>query len=239
LAALGVHHLLGMQRDAGIAATSPNAAVQHCHAENASPCEDSCAFCYAVLGARAPVLCPHCSRRKLCCDECRRRDWALHQHYCGSAGEKNVDWAIRDCSSDGRGYGVVALRDFSFGEVIMAERCVASSPEDIGALEPPSVRAAAMLLFGDTLEEKYEGYAMGRLGLSRGIFLDMGRVNHACVPTPGDHTWLDSRECKILTACGHIPKGMEITFSYRGDMLLPAAERSAPFCACAKSSASV
>jgi hypothetical protein len=26
---------------------------------------------------------------------------------------------------------------------------------------------------------------MGRHGLSRGIFLDMGRVNHACVPTPG------------------------------------------------------
>jgi hypothetical protein len=48
----------GMQRDAGIAATSPNAAVQHCRAENASPCEDSCAFCYATLGPLTPVLCP-------------------------------------------------------------------------------------------------------------------------------------------------------------------------------------
>ena len=41
---------------------------------------------------------------------------------------------------------MVALRDFDFGEIIMAERCVASSPEEIGELEPASVRAAAMLL---------------------------------------------------------------------------------------------
>lgn len=49
-----------------------------------------------------------------------------------------------------------------------------------------------MLLYGETPEEKYEGYAMGRLGSTRGIFIEMGRVNHACVPTPADHTWLES-----------------------------------------------
>ena len=40
----------------------------------------------------------------------------------------------------------MALRDFEFGEIIMAERCVAGSPEEIGELEPASVLAAAMLL---------------------------------------------------------------------------------------------
>lgn len=125
------------------------------------------------------------------------------------AGEKNVDWAIRDCSADGKGFGVVALRDFAFGETIMYERCVASSPQDFDSLEPPATRAAAMLLYGDTPEEKYEGYAMGRLGLTRGIFIDMGRVNHGCVPTPADHTWLEDKLCKVITACGHIPAGMK------------------------------
>jgi hypothetical protein len=31
-----------------------------------------------------------------------------------------------------------------------------------------------------------------------------------------DHTWLEKKKCKILTACGKIRKGAELTFSYRG-----------------------
>jgi len=27
----------------------------------------------------------------------------VHRHYCGIAGEKNIDWAIQDCSQDGKG----------------------------------------------------------------------------------------------------------------------------------------
>ena len=72
--------------------------------------------------------------------------WQVHRHFCGRSGEKNIDWAVRDCSDEGKGFGVVALRDFKFGEIIMAERCVAGSPEELGDLEPASVLAAAMLL---------------------------------------------------------------------------------------------
>ena len=40
-----------------------------------------------------------------------------------------MDWAIRDCSADGKGYGVVALRDFRFGEVIMYSRRLHAAPQ--------------------------------------------------------------------------------------------------------------
>ena len=36
------------------------------------------------------------------------------------------------------------------------------------------------------------------------------------LPGPGE----GQRQCKILSACGEVHEGMEITFSYRGDMLL-------------------
>ena len=36
------------------------------------------------------------------------------------------------------------------------------------------------------------------------------------MPGPGK----GQRQCKILSACGEVHRGMEITFSYRGDMLL-------------------
>jgi hypothetical protein len=175
--------------DAGIAATNPNAAVEHCRAAAATTAVtgDSCAYCYAALALEAAVPCLHCGKRKLCSATCQELDWKVveraraclrvrsdciqrrvcrtrrcvlserdrrrtlptnqvHRHFCGVAGEKNVDWAVRDCSEQGKGFGVVALRDFDFGEIIMAERCVASCPEEIGELAPASVRAAAMLL---------------------------------------------------------------------------------------------
>ena len=77
--------------DPGIASTSPNAAVDLCRSEGGDPALDSCAYCYAVLGGAGGtgagvVVCPRCKKRKLCSEECRQRDWAVHQHFCGSAG---------------------------------------------------------------------------------------------------------------------------------------------------------
>jgi hypothetical protein len=62
--------------DTGIAATCPNAAVEFCRGA-VSPCDDSCAYCYAALDGSAGVTCVQCSKRKLCSDKCRDRDWEV------------------------------------------------------------------------------------------------------------------------------------------------------------------
>ena len=62
--------------DTGIAATCPNAAVEFCRGA-VSPCDDSCAYCYAALDGSAGVTCGQCSKRRLCSDKCRDRDWEV------------------------------------------------------------------------------------------------------------------------------------------------------------------
>ena len=66
-------------------------------------------------------VCSKCKLRPFCSLLCQENDWKTgHKQFCENSGEYGIDFCLRD--SPGKGIGVFALRDFSFGEKIIVER---------------------------------------------------------------------------------------------------------------------
>ena len=165
------------------------------------------------------VLCSVCQRRSYCSHKCQITDWELgHQHWCGKAGERSIDYEI--CKSQDRGLGVFALKQFEVGDTIMAEHALMKVDLDV----PSVLSAISDLMPHDSadIDAKFSLNSIG-IGASSGechIFINMSRVNHHCIGN-SDHYYILEHGVKILTATKTIQAGEEITFSYINFMTHP------------------
>lgn len=208
----------------------------------AGPYHQQCSYCYVKKGSAAcSVLrcCAKCHKCYYCSRDCQVADWkAGHKHWCGKAGEIDVDYEIR--ASPGRGLGVFALRDFEHNEKIMAERPVAvyqsfdsmlkallslkpSVRQAVDELEPKessgsflSAVAPSASVAEHVVVEKAGRNAMSlgdEEGAGTGLFIVMSRVNHCCMGN-ASHWFMGSHGVKLLVAVNSISAGDEITMSY-------------------------
>ena len=191
--------------------------------EEYDPTVRCCGYCY---GVGIPLQkCARCSR-SYCSRECQKKDWKIGKHkvWCGKAGEKCVDYEIKETET--KGLGLFALRDFQRGEKILVERVVATQARPGGLinrdklLENKNVWNASMALA--PLESKDLGAiymincaALGddNEGIGTGLFINFSRVNHDCVGN-SNHFYDEDLGVKLLVANDYITVGTEITFSY-------------------------
>lgn len=156
-----------------------------------------------------------------------QHDWKLggHKVWCGSAGEKSLDYEIR--VSPAKGLGLFAKRAFRRGEKILVERSVMTRrPDgsfDRDAFTNADVLAAAMALSpaGADIQAKFVANAAALASdgeeAGSGLFVNFSRVNHDCVGNTLHH--YDPRlAIKMLVANRDIAAGSEITFSYVADL---------------------
>ncbi|KAL7534043.1 hypothetical protein ACHAXR_005602 [Thalassiosira sp. AJA248-18] len=180
-----------------------------------------CGFCYGVGATMKCARCP----RAYCSRDCQVKDWKVggHKVWCGNAGEKCVDYEIREAGD--KGLGLFTMRDYQSGEKILVERAVmttygAGRPINRDQLENRNVLAATMALApteSTALNDKFEVNcaALGDLDedSGSGVFVNFSRVNHECLGN-SDHRYDVGLELMLLVATQDIPAGSEVTFSY-------------------------
>ena len=183
--------------------------------------ERCCGWCY---GTGATMKCAKCPRA-YCSRECQVRDWKAGRHktWCGRAGEKCVDYEVRDAGA--KGLGLFARRDFQRGEKILVERAVATQPGpgrpvDWRQLENTETRRATLALAPAGSSDLDEIFLQNAAELGdedddagSGLFVNFSRANHDCLGNSA-HYWDPDLGLKLLVANCHIPAGTEITFSY-------------------------
>lgn len=173
-----------------------------------------CATCYTKL--ETPLACGKCRKRAYCSRQCQKRDWKknFHKIWCGQAGELNHDYEILPAGK--KGMGVFAKRKFSHGDTIMVEHSVCTSINPI-AVHPDAVWAVESLMpvgAKVSLVEKFNLNAMGSpVDGSLGLFLNLARVNHACLGN-SDHSYVPEHRLQLSVAIRDIEPGEEITHSY-------------------------
>jgi len=98
-----------------------------------------CAFCYLKMTKKV-TSCAKCQQRQYCSAKCKDADADMHGLWCNSTAELNVDYEIRD-AGNGKGMGMFAMRPFSVGDKILAERFVLHIQElsDVQANDMPEV----------------------------------------------------------------------------------------------------
>ena len=102
-----------------------------------------CAFCLQEI--RKFIICQRCRKRAFCSEDCKKKDWAErgqgHKNWCNLVcGEEDLDWTIRSVLN-GKGLGVIALRDFPKGSRIMVDRVLSKAevkncPRVVSELSP-------------------------------------------------------------------------------------------------------
>lgn len=216
--------------------------TKHDPASPASPasaaCPPTCAFCYVACGGAAKK-CGKCGVRRYCSRDCQVKDWKNgHKRWCGAAGEKDVDWAVR--SAGARGQGLFAARAFAAGDKILVERAVilatkagAATFADQTAAGAPltGVLAAidALAPEGGFMEDKMSTNAVSVRDdaddaataadevVSSGLFVNFSRVNHSCVGN-ATHWYHPAQKLMLLVANHAIAAGDEVTFSYAANV---------------------
>lgn len=180
---------------------------------------DYCAYCYKESNEKEQVTfsrCGKCNKRCFCSRDCQILDWKTgHKLYCGLAGEDGIDFEVRP-TTDGKGLGVFAIRDFQEDEIIMMERPILMNPYDFNWDSVPlSARSKVESLapLDGTLMVQVLRNSISCGDDSSGIFLTMSKVNHDCLGN-SCHLYLENRLVKILVATRAISKGEEILFSY-------------------------
>eukprot|EP00551_Chaetoceros_affinis_P012440 CAMPEP_0203678050 /NCGR_PEP_ID=MMETSP0090-20130426/30502_1 /ASSEMBLY_ACC=CAM_ASM_001088 /TAXON_ID=426623 /ORGANISM="Chaetoceros affinis, Strain CCMP159" /LENGTH=324 /DNA_ID=CAMNT_0050545133 /DNA_START=92 /DNA_END=1066 /DNA_ORIENTATION=- len=168
-----------------------------------------CASCLKSVPATQAKVCSKCKLRCYCSQTCQRKDWKgghQHRHWCGTTcGEEDVDWEIRPV--EGKGMGVVALREFQAKERIMVEAPCGMDHDGIQTLMPHH----------GSIEDKV---ALNSLGCGHNlttnghtICLRMARCNHDCNPN-ASHFYDHATGMKILFAERVINAGEEISIAY-------------------------
>jgi len=157
----------------------------------------------------------------------------VHRAACGSGV------VIAESSSKGAGLGIVALRDFAGGQLVLSEKPVISVPHDcdLDELEEtmarpgsavnslkPATKAALFMLF-DRYQSRNDdrktftgiletnGIPHGVDGCVGGLFLFLSRLNHSCAPNCA-RSWNDDLQREELIALCDIAKGEELTSAY-------------------------
>ena len=180
-----------------------------------------CAFCYKHCTSDALMTCSGCKKRKYCSSECQRKDWSddpsargqRHKVMCGLAcGEEGDDWEVRYLNET-KGYGLVALREFSRGQRILAERAI-DRKVVLNSLTPAEKVAMDDLMpKGGSLLDKLDTNALSTTeGTGGAICVRLVRANHACVPNACHYD--EYKGIKLLVARTTIKAGEEITISY-------------------------
>jgi MYND finger/SET domain len=206
-----------------------------------SPSGRCCAFCYQLESnlrkEEKLKTCGKCHKRTYCSRACQREDWTLggHKFWCGKVGERGVDFQVE--LSEGKGFGLFALRSFCKGEKIMVERPVlmaphASTPADLRELalqlDRPanqSIRNAVFALGpnspGIGFQDKFLNNRMKISSaassevVQSALFLTLARVNHSCIGNSAHFSDIHhNAQVEVLVATNDIQKGEEITFSY-------------------------
>lgn len=193
-----------------------------------------CGYCYGVGDLKKCAKCP----RSYCSRECQVKDWKSgHKVWCGKAGEKCVDYEIKE--TEDKGLGMFALRDFQRGEKILVERAVATQatlgPRRLGQpinkdqLENKNVLKATMNLAPIESKDLRVIYMVNDAALGdihedvgTGLFINFSRINHDCVGNSA-HFYESDLGLKLLVASDTISAGKEITFSYANNT--PTSER--------------
>jgi len=153
----------------------------------------------------------------------------------------------------GKGCGVVAVRDISPGELIIAEtpllllpwwvrhsffpgrekkiyleRCV----KDFNSDQRKQFFQLHDSKVGENEEKTIDGiwrtnnFALGPSSpkCDNGLFLRISRFNHSCVPY-AEFVWNEDRKVQEIRAVRHIPRGAEITISYFTKLLAVKSQR--------------
>ncbi|KAL7554806.1 hypothetical protein ACHAWF_018346 [Thalassiosira exigua] len=183
--------------------------------------ERICAWCYVLV--EDMKKCADCSRA-YCSRDCQIKDWKVghHKTWCGKAGEKCVDYEIRDAGE--KGLGLFTLRDFERGEKILVERPVVTGHGtgqslNRDQLKIESVMKATMALAPIESASLHEKFLVNAAALGdtdqegKGLFLNFSRINHDCIGN-STHYYDPDFGLKLLVANHDIPKGAEVTFSY-------------------------
>ena len=183
--------------------------------------ERCCGWCYGMGATMKCAMCP----RAYCSRDCQVKDWKVGRHkvWCGKAGEKCVDYEIREVRD--KGLGLFTMRDFQRGEKILVERAVAIEPgtrQSISRdqLKNENVRHATLALAPTESTDLNVIFHVNCAALGdddddagTGLFLNFSRVNHDCVGNSA-HYWDPDLGLKLLVANHDIPAGSEVTFSY-------------------------
>lgn len=183
--------------------------------------DGSCAFCYKRCSSADLRKCGGCKKRQYCSQYCQRADWSDDATACGqrhkvicklSYGEEGTDWEVQYID-DTRGHGIVALRDFSRGDRIFAERALPASKVILGGLSRTEAVAVDELLpKGGTMREKLEINSVSTDD-GAGLCIRLSMANHDCVPNACHYD--EYKGVKILIARTYIRAGDEITISYK------------------------
>lgn len=182
-----------------------------------------CGYCYAVPAVKR---CGKCKLRVYCSKPCQVADWKHggHKHWCCRAGELGTDFEIR-LTTDGKGFGVFALRPFEIGDKVLAERSILNLPRMFSVAvglyqlqhQPEGVSQAVANLYpvGGDLKEKVAKNCAGYgddPDISH-VCIHFSRLNHACLPSCGC-SYIEEHKVMLVSAAQKIEKGQELTISY-------------------------
>lgn len=172
--------------------------------------------CVSLENPQLRLKCGKCLKRIYCSKDCQIIDWSSgHKHWCCKAGEIGFDYEIKQ-SNKYKGLGVFAMRNFSEGEKIMAQKpfTVESAPlltpiqiNEIKKLEPYD---------SDLIADKFDFNALdcGK-GINPVLCLHASRINHQCPFVDNcSHLWIKEHGIKIIYAKRNIEAGEELTISY-------------------------
>ena len=175
-----------------------------------------CSYCCCALSSNEVTFsCPNCSDA-YCSVYCLKHNWEpYHREWCGvKYGRSGVDWEVRHIS-DGKGEGVVALRDFEWCERIMVDRMIDGELMAGDAAR----RAIVERLEPRGSEDLYEKFRINAIGSNdhRGIFgglcVNLSKANHKCQANAFTH-YEPMSKMMALIAAERIKAGDEITISY-------------------------
>ena len=179
-----------------------------------------CAFCYKECNYDTLRVCDGCKKRRYCSIQCQRTDWSdapsargqRHKIMCGlECGEEGHDWEVRYINKT-KGFGLVALRAFSRGQRILAERAI-DRKVVLRSLTPAErVAIEDLMPEGGSMMDKLNTNALCTEEGTGAICVRLVRANHACVPNACHYD--EYKGIKLLVARTLIQAGEEICISY-------------------------
>ena len=173
--------------------------------------------CISLENPMQRLKCGKCLKRIYCSKDCQIIDWKFrgHKHWCCLAGEIGFDYEIKQ-SDKFKGLGVFAMRDFTEGEKIMAQKPFVI--EDLPLLTINQIIQIQKLepSNSDLIADKFDLNALNcGKGLNPVLCLHASRINHQCPFVENcSHLWIKEHGVKIIYAKKNIKIGEELTISY-------------------------